>query len=224
MVITLYHAKISPPSRGVLMTIRALGLNCEIKEISLFTGEQYGDEYKKINPRSKVPALVDGDITVCESRAIACYLCNKYAKGDKASLYPSDANARAIVDMQLYAGEWAAQNYLTYLNPAGVFRRGEKPKYETEPQVKDSLTYTENLLKKHKFIAGDNLTIADFFSFTDVLFLDLVNFSLDDFPLVKAWMQNIKSLLYTSEVNDEGLKLGKDGFEAKLNPPKETGF
>lgn len=61
--------------------------------------EQLSDWFMKINPRHQVPALVDGDFVLTESRAIACYLANQHAGN---SLYPIDAKQRAVVDQMLY--------------------------------------------------------------------------------------------------------------------------
>jgi len=66
MPLQLYHFHISPPSRSVLMTLKALGIDFEVKPVNLFEGEQKKTEYLKINPRGKVPALMDGNVNVYE--------------------------------------------------------------------------------------------------------------------------------------------------------------
>jgi glutathione S-transferase len=43
----------------------------------------------------------DGDFTLCESKAMAMYLCNKYAK-DGSKLYPKDPQTRAKIDDRLF--------------------------------------------------------------------------------------------------------------------------
>ena len=47
-----------------------------------------------------VPTIVDGDLTLWESRAIIQYAFNKYAP--KSDLYPTDPAARAKIDSLLY--------------------------------------------------------------------------------------------------------------------------
>ena len=46
-----------------------------------------------------MPTIVDGDLSLWESRAIIQYLANQYAPN--TSLYPSDPKKRAIVDRTL---------------------------------------------------------------------------------------------------------------------------
>lgn len=43
-----------------------------------------------MNPSSTVPVLVDGDVTIFDSQAIAMYLVEKYAKAGQEGLYPKD--------------------------------------------------------------------------------------------------------------------------------------
>jgi len=69
---------------GTPRTIRAhwmlheLGLEYERRPIGPRTGETQAPEYKKINPREKVPVLQDGALTLAESAAIVTYLAETY--------------------------------------------------------------------------------------------------------------------------------------------------
>merc|ERR1712107_224892 len=57
-------------------------------------------EYLAINPFHNIPAIKDGDFCLNESRACAAYLANKY--GPNGTVYPTDPEARAIVDQRMY--------------------------------------------------------------------------------------------------------------------------
>lgn len=100
MVLTLYRTPISPPTRAALLTIRSLGLEVELRNVDLFTGEHLTPEFLHINPRSLIPVMIDGDFVVTESRAIMAFLANSRENGVK--LYPSDPKRRAVVDQRLY--------------------------------------------------------------------------------------------------------------------------
>lgn len=58
--------------------------------------EQHDDKFKSINPLGQVPALVDGDICICQSIAIMEYIDEKY-KNVGPALFPSDLHKRAQV-------------------------------------------------------------------------------------------------------------------------------
>ena len=99
MPIDFYFAKMSSPSRAVWMAFKQLNLEFNPHTVDLRAGEQLKPEFLKINPAHTVPTIVDGDLSLWESRAILQYLFNKYAP--KSSLYPSDPKKRAIVDRAL---------------------------------------------------------------------------------------------------------------------------
>lgn len=52
--IILYHNCVSPPSRMVLLAVRNMGLEIEIKNVDIYKGEQNTPEYLKINPLHQV--------------------------------------------------------------------------------------------------------------------------------------------------------------------------
>jgi glutathione S-transferase len=96
----LYFTSGSPPSAASLLLARILDLDIEVRIVDLVVGDQHKPAFLKLNPRHKVPVLVDGDFVLTESRAILAYLVN--SRGGESSLYPSDPKERAVVDQQLY--------------------------------------------------------------------------------------------------------------------------
>src|SRR5262249_58022683 len=56
------------------------GLKYEAIPIDTRKGEQFTPTYQAINPNGKVPAIVDGDVTVFDSNAILLYLAEKTGK------------------------------------------------------------------------------------------------------------------------------------------------
>lgn len=82
------------------MLLRILDINAQIKQVDLGAGQQFDDEFLKLNPRHQIPVLVDGDFVVSESRAIMGYLVSSRKPG--SPLYPVNSKARARVDQRLY--------------------------------------------------------------------------------------------------------------------------
>jgi glutathione S-transferase len=74
----VYYA---PQSRAVrtVWLLEEIGLGYELEKFTLGQKEMRGPEYTLINPNGRVPTLIDGDITLTESTAIAQYLGAKYA-------------------------------------------------------------------------------------------------------------------------------------------------
>jgi glutathione S-transferase len=68
-------------------TIRAhwmaheIGLDYTPRLIGSRTGETQADEFRTLNPKEKIPVLVDGDFVLTESIAIVTYLGDHYGAG-----------------------------------------------------------------------------------------------------------------------------------------------
>ena len=66
--------------------LHELGLEYEHRPIGSRTGETQTPEFRKLNPRGKIPVLEDGDLVLAESAAIVTYLGEVY--GGAAGLVP----------------------------------------------------------------------------------------------------------------------------------------
>lgn len=61
MTIILYHEPRSPACRLVVLAAKNLGVEVEIKLVSLVAKDQLKEEFLKLNPLHKVPVLQDGN-------------------------------------------------------------------------------------------------------------------------------------------------------------------
>lgn len=59
----------TPNGQKVSIALEELGLPYEAHKVDILQGEQFTDEFKAINPNSKIPALVDPD--ACGSSRIS---------------------------------------------------------------------------------------------------------------------------------------------------------
>ena len=69
----VYYA---PQSRAVrtVWLLEEIGMDYELEKFTLGQKEMRGPEYTSVNPNGRVPTLMDGDVTLTESTAIAQYL------------------------------------------------------------------------------------------------------------------------------------------------------
>merc|ERR1712130_165979 len=100
------------------------------------------------NPFHNIPALKDGDFCLNESRACAAYLANKY--GSNTAVYPTDPEARAIVDQRMYFDMGA------FYKAAGdcfypVMFGGPAPGEKEKDKLKEVLGWVDGFFKDDKF-------------------------------------------------------------------------
>ena len=80
---------VSPYVRKVLACLNLKGLDYEIDPITPFFGN---DEYERKSPLRRIPVLVDGDFSICDSSVICAYLDDAYPEHP---LLPTDPKDRA---------------------------------------------------------------------------------------------------------------------------------
>ena len=97
--LTLWGATTSRTMRAH-WAMHELGLRYRCVPIRSRSGETQTGVFTAINPRQKIPALVDGDVVITESAAIISYLSGLYGTPDNG-LVPIGARERARYD------EWA---------------------------------------------------------------------------------------------------------------------
>ena len=140
-------------------------------------------DYLAKNPNAKVPTLVDDEVIIWESNTILRYLATK-AKSD---LYPDDPAARSQVE------RWMDWQLASLNNPyLAMFREAKleeaKRSADFAAQEKDlgaQLTILDKTMKK--WIAGDEITIADFCLAPIVHRCLRFPIELPDLPNVQRW-------------------------------------
>jgi glutathione S-transferase len=95
MALTFYYGSGSPFAWRVWLALEHKGVPYEFRMLSFSKGDTRSPEYLQINPRGKVPAIVDGDFALYESNAIVEYLDERFPQAPK--LFPGDLKQRAIV-------------------------------------------------------------------------------------------------------------------------------
>ena len=96
-------AKLTLWGGGTVRTFRAhwmlheLGLDYEPRLIGSRTGETQSEAFRALNPKEKIPVLVDGALVLSESAAIITYLADHYGAGTGLTPEPR-TEARAHYD------------------------------------------------------------------------------------------------------------------------------
>jgi glutathione S-transferase len=97
MAIAFYYGSGSPYAWRVWLSLEHKRLPYELKLMSFAKGDLRTEEFSRLNPRHKVPVIVDGDFVLYESVAIVEYLDECYPDAGDGPLFPADPRARARV-------------------------------------------------------------------------------------------------------------------------------
>ena len=203
--ITFYFGSGSPYAWKVWLALEHKQLPYEAKRMSFDRDELKSAEFTAINPRQKVPAIVDNGFAMYESSAILEYLEDRYPDSG-APLWPRDVTARAIARRQ--AAEVSA--YIDPINDkifSEVFGPADKaPNVVVIEEGKQSLAAElariDAWLEKD-YLAGDQLSGADFTLYPYLAFLGRVDNRKPAYhlhalvpPKLAAWMKRIEALPY----------------------------
>ena len=139
--------------------LEEIGFEYAVKKMDLSKGDQFKEDFKKISPFSKIPAIIDhsnNKESVFESGAILIYLAEKSGK-----FYEQENKLK--IDQWLMAqmgsiGPFIGQYHFFYKFNKGLSEVGEKRYYEMTKKVYEVL---ENHLSKNNYLAGQNYSIAD---------------------------------------------------------------
>src|SRR5689334_16442374 len=154
-----FYFNLAPNPTKVALMLEETGLPYELVPVDTRKGEQHAPAFRAINPNGKVPAIVDGDVTVFDSNAILLYLAEKTGK----LLPPATPAARGrLLSWLMFVGTGVGP----YSGQAVHFQTHAPEKlpyainrYRFEAQRHYGILDAE--LAKGRYMMGDTYTIVD---------------------------------------------------------------
>jgi glutathione S-transferase len=153
MALTFYYGSGSPYAWKVWLALEHKGIPYDLKVLSFDKNETKAPEFLKVNPRARVPAIVDGDFALSESNAIVEYLDERTPE---KPLLPKDAKARAVARRLIAEVSSDLEKALDPFIEATLY---------TKPEARDAKLIAEHRGKLDQELArwSDALT-GDFFA------------------------------------------------------------
>jgi glutathione S-transferase len=218
MLMKLYMHPASITSRPVRLLIAEKDLNVEHEVVDLFTGAHHQEPFVSFNPNRLVPVLEDGDLKLTESSAILKYLADKYDLPE----YPKDLKARAKVNEIM---DWFNSNFYRdwgyNLAYPQLFPHHKRPSEEGHQVAiqwgAEKSGFWLQVLNDYwlgdgrPYLAGANITIADYFGASIIGLAEMIRCDLNRYPNVAKWFANVKALPNWAPVSE-----ALDGFAASL--------
>ena len=190
------YALTSPNVQKIYLMLEETKLPYKEHFIDVWKGDQYAPEFIKINPNSKIPAVVDQDgpggkpYTVFESGAILMYLAEKSGKflpKDMAKKY--DALQWLMFQLTGVGPMFGQFTHFKMFAPKGGDNSYSMTRYQTE--VKRLYEVMEKRLGHVLYLGGDEYTIADMATYPWARNHDAQGVKWDDHPNLARWFKAI---------------------------------
>lgn len=153
-----------------------------------FINDSKTDDYISVNPNGRIPALVDGNLTLFESMAINLYLTKKYAP----ALYPEDEADEAK------ANQWSVWA-ISEIEPLQMqiviqkFFNKDNMDLDMIDAATKNLQRPLNVLEAHlngrDYLIGDQFSVADLNLAGVMLLMQMTQFDFTDYPKVSGWLE-----------------------------------
>ena len=187
----------TPNGKKVSVLLEELGEPWQLVECNIGRGDQFTDDFLKICPNNRMPALLDraptggGEpIGVFESGAIMVYLAEKYGR-----FIPADLRGRTEV-MQWVMWQMANQGPKT--GERGHFSRlGDTAGDQSyavrrfTDEVNRMYGVMNNRLYDRRYLAGDEYSIADMICYPWTVNWEGQDQDINDFPYFKRWFEEL---------------------------------
>lgn len=204
MAITLYYGSGLPYAWRAQLALEHKALPYELKVLSFAAGDTRKPEFLALNPRHRVPVLVEDDFALYESSAIVEYLDEAYP-GRGAPLFPGDARTRAITRRMICEVD---EDFDAALDPLTTQAFSKKPEERDAKAIADSRKALVDELAlfsgamRGDYLAGP-LSAADYALYTLLAFVWRSEIKLPDLnadgmltPQLARWKARIEALPY----------------------------
>ncbi|XP_058084148.1 glutathione S-transferase F13-like [Magnolia sinica] len=216
MELKLYGAPMSTCVARVLACLYEMGADFELVPVNVPAGEHKQPSYLATkNPFGQIPAPIDGDLTLLESRAINRYIVIKN-KGTGPDLLRLDNLKESAligvwmeVESQMFNQPiWAIVHQIIIGPFFGGTTDDQVVEANAEKLAKVLDVYDERL-SKSKYLAGDFYSLADphHILYTHYLMKTAKALLINSRSHVKAWWDDISSRPATKKVR-EGMSFG----------------
>lgn len=195
-MLRLYHVPLCPFCRKIRIALREKALVAELVEVQPW---EQTDELLALNPASEAPVLVDRDLVVCDSQVIADYLEEAYPE---TTLYGRSLEQRNETRRLVAWFDTKFNREVTdLLWREKLLKRWKRKGFprsealrEAAENIRFHLGYIDWLFQARKWLAGDELTMADIAAAAHLSVLDYMgDVPWKDARSARDWYAKMKS-------------------------------
>jgi len=184
------HTWSTPNGRKVSIMLEECGLPYTVHPVDITKGEQLRPEFLKISPNNKIPAIVDRDSgqSVFESGAILIWLA------ERTGLFLPSAPAARIATLEWLMFQMGGVGpMLGQAHHFLKFNPGKAPYAEERYGAEAKRLYgvLDRRLGEVRYLAGQDVTIADFATWPWLSRWEWQGIDLAEFPHVRRWYSEL---------------------------------
>ncbi|MGL5871196.1 MAG: glutathione S-transferase family protein [Xenococcaceae cyanobacterium] len=189
-MLKVYGHPLSGNARRVLIALLEKEIEFELILMKL-DGDQFESAFSKLNLFNQIPVLIDEDFTVIESLAILDYLEAKYSI---PALMPTDAKAIAKVrTIELVTVNELQSSTLPFMRQVMGLQVDSNQLEQAQKQIAKVLDFFEhNFSENALFFVDKQFSLADIVAGITVSSFSLLNISLEPYPKVKFWCEELQ--------------------------------
>ncbi|KAJ7192799.1 glutathione S-transferase [Mycena pura] len=215
MVLKLYAPQSVAGGNGIVALVLAeKQIPFEFVQIDMASKQHKSQEFVAMQPFGQVPAIDDNGFILYESRAICRYLEEKY-RNQGTKLVPTGSKAKALFEQAASVESANFHPAVMKVAEETVFKRRQG--FPVDQAVVDKvldefsakLDVYESILGKQKYIAGDELTLVDFFHlfYAQLMVVaDIDVMTKKSRPNVARWWKEITSRPAWLKLKEHGIK------------------
>ncbi|MHA1597325.1 MAG: glutathione S-transferase family protein [Alphaproteobacteria bacterium] len=185
----------TPNGRKVSIMLEETDLEYRAHAINILKGEQHAEDFVRLSPNAKIPAIVDHDgpdgapISLFESGAILIYLAEKTA----SPLLPTGVRERYSVLQWLMFQMGGVGPMFGQAHHFLKFAKQDVPygKKRYHDETRRLYGVMDRQLENNRFIAGETYSIADIAIYPWAARFELHQVDLGEFPAVQAWFDGL---------------------------------
>ena len=187
----------TPNGKKVTVLLEELGVPYRIVAVNIGRGDQFTDDFLRMNPNHRMPVLVDNEpagggapIAIFESGAIMQYVAEKHG-----GFLPAEPRGRAEVMQWVF---WQMANQGPKTGECGHFRRLEETKGDQSyavrrftDEVNRMYGVLNNRLYDRRYLAGAEYSIADMICYPWTVNWQAQGQDIAEFPYFARWQADL---------------------------------
>ena len=147
--------------------LEELGVDFELELVDRKSDQQKSAEYLKLNPAGRIPTLIDNGMALFESPAICLHLAESHIE---KGLIPTlgDKDRAQCLQWLMYLTNTLQAELMVYFYPKRHTNQPENAEaigVAQEQRVIDCLALIDEQLATRPYLAGDTISVCDFFLF-----------------------------------------------------------